>query len=304
MRGEAQELLWASDGCEPRRPTSDGRGRQGQCDRARNDRCQSAGRSSRWIPVTLAGGSSTTTCLGLISKALPKHANTSHCSTARPRGGHCSPGPPRNGSSNRLPARARAGVWGERFEDINTFEHHLNRNGNQVGAKFFLPRAPGNRREASPLDTPGREWKFNAADVDERARWDDYMAAFESALSRPPRHPGHRGTSSPLTTSGRLRRSLSRSSSTGSLEEPKVGEQERVSNVRLQRSSNSSPSRRPTPAPPGARRHPAGCSASPSSLLRHARNDRVRPLVASAYLSPSRAHTRQVPGREYPPYRG
>jgi polyphosphate kinase 2 (PPK2 family) len=33
------------------------------------------------------------------------------------------------------------------------------------------------------LDTPGEEWKFNAADVAERALWDRYMAAFEAALS-------------------------------------------------------------------------------------------------------------------------
>ena len=33
------------------------------------------------------------------------------------------------------------------------------------------------------LDTPGKEWKFNAADVEERALWDDYMGAFEDALT-------------------------------------------------------------------------------------------------------------------------
>ena len=39
------------------------------------------------------------------------------------------------------------------------------------------------QRFLARLDTPGKEWKFNAADVDERARWDDYMAAFEDALT-------------------------------------------------------------------------------------------------------------------------
>ena len=33
------------------------------------------------------------------------------------------------------------------------------------------------------LDTPGKEWKFNAADVTERAHWDAYMNAFEDALT-------------------------------------------------------------------------------------------------------------------------
>ena len=39
------------------------------------------------------------------------------------------------------------------------------------------------QRFLARLDTPGKEWKFNAADVDERERWDDYMAAFEAAIT-------------------------------------------------------------------------------------------------------------------------
>ena len=46
-----------------------------------------------------------------------------------------------------------------------------------------------------------KEWKFNAADVTERARWDDYMAAFDGAIT-PPRRPGRPGMSSLPTTSG------------------------------------------------------------------------------------------------------
>ena len=45
------------------------------------------------------------------------------------------------------------------------------------------PRRCRSERFLARLDTPGKEWKFNAADVDERARWDDYMAAFEDALT-------------------------------------------------------------------------------------------------------------------------
>jgi Polyphosphate kinase 2 (PPK2) len=33
------------------------------------------------------------------------------------------------------------------------------------------------------VDTPGKEWKFNADDVAERASWDDYMQAFDDALT-------------------------------------------------------------------------------------------------------------------------
>ena len=74
-------------------------------------------------------------------------------------------------------------VWDQRHEDINAFERHLDRNGTKI-VKFFLhvSKAEQRRRFLARLDTPHKEWKFNAADVDERARWDDYMAAFEAAL--------------------------------------------------------------------------------------------------------------------------
>ena len=39
------------------------------------------------------------------------------------------------------------------------------------------------QRFIARLDTPGKEWKFNAADVVERAHWDDYLGAFEDALT-------------------------------------------------------------------------------------------------------------------------
>jgi len=74
--------------------------------------------------------------------------------------------------------------WAERYEDINAFEHHLARNGTKI-VKFFLhvSKAVQKQRFLARLDTPGKEWKFNAADVDERAEWDRYMQAFEDALS-------------------------------------------------------------------------------------------------------------------------
>ncbi len=33
------------------------------------------------------------------------------------------------------------------------------------------------------LDKPHKQWKFNAADVAERERWDDYMQAYEDAIT-------------------------------------------------------------------------------------------------------------------------
>ncbi len=74
--------------------------------------------------------------------------------------------------------------WDDRYDDINAFERHLDRNGTKV-VKFFLnvSRAEQKRRFMARLDKPGKLWKFNAADVTERARWDAYMVAYEDAVT-------------------------------------------------------------------------------------------------------------------------
>jgi PPK2 family polyphosphate:nucleotide phosphotransferase len=85
----------------------------------------------------------------------------------------------------RLPPGDRGErFWQERYEDINGFERHLARNGTRI-VKFFLhvSKEVQKQRFLARLDTPGKEWKFNAADVAERARWDEYMRAFEDALT-------------------------------------------------------------------------------------------------------------------------
>jgi PPK2 family polyphosphate:nucleotide phosphotransferase len=87
--------------------------------------------------------------------------------------------------AQRLPPGPRDDAfWQERYEDINAFEQHLARNGTKI-VKFFLhvSKDVQKQRFFARLDTPGKEWKFNAADVAERERWDDHMAAFEAAIS-------------------------------------------------------------------------------------------------------------------------
>ena len=75
-------------------------------------------------------------------------------------------------------------IWEERYEDINAFERHLDRNGTK-NVKLFLnvSKAEQKRRFLARLDTPHKEWKFNAADVTERGHWDEYMSAFDAALT-------------------------------------------------------------------------------------------------------------------------
>jgi PPK2 family polyphosphate:nucleotide phosphotransferase len=85
----------------------------------------------------------------------------------------------------RLPPGERdEAFWQARYDDINAFERHLDRNGTKV-VKFFLhvSKAVQKERFLARLDRPGKEWKFNAADVAERERFDEYIGAFEAALT-------------------------------------------------------------------------------------------------------------------------
>ncbi|MGH2827872.1 MAG: PPK2 family polyphosphate kinase [Actinomycetota bacterium] len=74
--------------------------------------------------------------------------------------------------------------WQDRHEDINRYEQHLDRSGTKI-VKFFLhvSKEEQKRRFLARLDTPGKQWKFNAADVDERALWGEYMDAYDRAIS-------------------------------------------------------------------------------------------------------------------------
>jgi PPK2 family polyphosphate:nucleotide phosphotransferase len=74
--------------------------------------------------------------------------------------------------------------WDARYDDLNAFERHLDRNGTKV-VKFFLhvSKAEQKRRFMARLDNPNKQWKFNAADVAVRAHWDAYMQAYEEAIT-------------------------------------------------------------------------------------------------------------------------
>jgi PPK2 family polyphosphate:nucleotide phosphotransferase len=74
-------------------------------------------------------------------------------------------------------------IWKERFEDISAFERYVTRNGIAI-RKFFLnvSREEQKKRFLERLDNPHKNWKFSMADVRERERWDDYMAAYEEMI--------------------------------------------------------------------------------------------------------------------------
>jgi PPK2 family polyphosphate:nucleotide phosphotransferase len=75
-------------------------------------------------------------------------------------------------------------IWKERFEDINSSELHLARNGTIV-RKFFLhvSKEEQKKRFLRRLEEPERNWKFSAADVRERQHWDEYQDAYEDMIA-------------------------------------------------------------------------------------------------------------------------
>ena len=93
--------------------------------------------------------------------------------------------------AQRLPPRAlKPGkpptkqFWEERFESIRAFEQHAARNGTTV-LKFFLNVSKDEQKERllRRLRDEHRNWKFEAGDLATRARWDDFMSAYEKALN-------------------------------------------------------------------------------------------------------------------------
>ncbi len=76
-------------------------------------------------------------------------------------------------------------VWSERYDVINEFERRLVEHGTTI-LKFYLhiDREEQLERIRARLDDPAKHWKFSEGDLNERARWDDYQAAFEDLLAR------------------------------------------------------------------------------------------------------------------------
>ncbi len=83
---------------------------------------------------------------------------------------------------NHIP---RADIWDERYESICNLEKHLVRNGTII-LKFWLnvSMEEQKNRFLSRLKEPSKHWKFSAGDIRERGLWNDYMQAYEQAISK------------------------------------------------------------------------------------------------------------------------
>jgi PPK2 family polyphosphate:nucleotide phosphotransferase len=76
-------------------------------------------------------------------------------------------------------------VWKARYGAINDFEKLVAESRTTV-LKFFLhiDRDEQRKRLEERLADPEKGWKFSPEDLDDRKRWDEYMAAYEDAISR------------------------------------------------------------------------------------------------------------------------
>ena len=86
--------------------------------------------------------------------------------------------------NQRIPHRFRGNhFWKHRFEDINSIEKYLTRNGIAM-RKFFLnvSREEQKKRFMERLTHPDKNWKFSASDVKERESWDDYQDVYEKMI--------------------------------------------------------------------------------------------------------------------------
>src|SRR5262249_12085935 len=76
-------------------------------------------------------------------------------------------------------------VWTRRYREINDWERYLSDNGFRIVKLFLnLSKEEQRRRFLKRIDLPEKNWKFSAADVQERQHWDDYQRAFSEMLSQ------------------------------------------------------------------------------------------------------------------------
>jgi PPK2 family polyphosphate:nucleotide phosphotransferase len=76
-------------------------------------------------------------------------------------------------------------VWSKRYDEINAWEEDLVDQGT-VLIKCFLNLSSAEQKDRllARLDDPTKHWKYNPGDVDERAKWPAYMAAYQAVLER------------------------------------------------------------------------------------------------------------------------
>jgi PPK2 family polyphosphate:nucleotide phosphotransferase len=74
--------------------------------------------------------------------------------------------------------------WNERYQSIIDMERHLSRSGTQFVKIFLnLSREEQRKRFLARIDELDKNWKFSAADIEERKYWKKYMYAYRACLA-------------------------------------------------------------------------------------------------------------------------
>jgi polyphosphate kinase 2 (PPK2 family) len=76
-------------------------------------------------------------------------------------------------------------VWKRRQRHVIEFERMLAEEGTTI-VKIFLhiSKDEQKRRLESRLQNPSKHWKFNPDDLADRARWSEFMEAYEDVISK------------------------------------------------------------------------------------------------------------------------
>jgi PPK2 family polyphosphate:nucleotide phosphotransferase len=76
-------------------------------------------------------------------------------------------------------------VWKRRQRHVIDFERMLSEEGTTI-VKIFLhiSKEEQKRRLEARLENPQKHWKFNPDDLADRARWDEFMTAYEEVIAK------------------------------------------------------------------------------------------------------------------------
>ena len=74
--------------------------------------------------------------------------------------------------------------WSVRYDAINAFEQEVASSDTTiVKVMLHISKSEQLGRLLARLDNPKKHWKYNPGDVDDRLQWDDYMRAYQDALT-------------------------------------------------------------------------------------------------------------------------
>jgi PPK2 family polyphosphate:nucleotide phosphotransferase len=76
-------------------------------------------------------------------------------------------------------------VWKQRYDDINGFESLLAEGGTTIiKCCLLISKDEQRRRFEERLNDPQKRWKFQRGDLEDRALWSEYQAAYSDAIER------------------------------------------------------------------------------------------------------------------------